>query len=82
MSDSQDPAVAGGISGPGLEHEAVVALEDLRRVFGDRWAIVFTSQGRWEAIPRPPEPVTAASLTELRAKLIARETREHPTGAC
>ena len=82
MSDSQDPELAGGISGPGLDHEAVVALEELRRVFGDRWAIAFTPQGAWEATPRPPQPVIAASLTELRAKLLAREAREHPPGAC
>ena len=81
MSDSQDPRVAGGISGPGLDDEAVVALEELRRVFGDRWAIVFTPHGAWEATPRPPQPVTAESLTELRAKLLAREVREHPLGS-
>ena len=82
MSDSQDPEGAGGISGPGMDHDAEVALEELRRVFGDRWAIVFTPQGAWEATPRPPEAVTAASLAELRAKLLARETWEHPPGAC
>jgi hypothetical protein len=81
VSDSQDPEVAGGISGPGLDHDAEVALEELRRVFGDRWAIVFTPQGAWEAKPRPPQPVTAASLSELRAKLLARETGEHPLGS-
>ena len=72
------PEGAAGISGPGLDHDAVLVLEELRRVFGDRWVIVFTPQGAWEATPRPPQPVTAASLTELRAKLLAREAREHP----
>ena len=75
------PDAGGGIAGPGLDHEAMVALEELRRRFGDRWAITFTPEGLWEATALPHEPVTAASLAELRAKLLARETRRRPRGS-